>query len=489
MRIRDIAKINFGMVFCISFVLLLYAPVAAQNRQPTSKPAQSKSRQANRPTTKPTQPVSNQSSKPKNAATQPSQKTDASAQKESDAGTSAVQDSSRATPSSWLKKITSFKEGSVLPRFSHYYEATLGMGLSDKYPYVGFSYSYIPQRLGFNASLVKGISTTSASLMVGPTFRFGDSGKGWQVFLGVGGTVAGASAFAMHGGVRYAFDKGVLNHTESFSVTGSLQYINRDFIPTFGVNVIPATKKIGEWWGQKERRFPHHYTEAMASFGSNGLMLGANYTYIPSKVGPYISGMIGDGYTANIGGALRLTNSDAAKVDVQLYQGVGLFNGDLGGETGFRFGFGGRDAGKFGWWSIALGVNYSENHIRATAGLSWPVVGIAAVLVGSVAVGYLMSEVGGTTGTPASSTAAPSNTGTGTGSHDKKSTCKKCKGSGKCMSHGRNNSCFGTGTCQFCLGTKWIQAGGSRAACTNCNQTGKCKWCKGTGKCEACGGK
>lgn len=70
------------------------------------------------------------------------------------------------------------------------------------------------------------------------------------------------------------------------------------------------------------------------------------------------------------------------------------------------------------------------------------------------------------------------------------SSCKKCKGSGKCMSHGRNNSCFGTGVCQFCIGTGWISAGGDRTACANCkNGDGKCKWCKGTGKCEACGGK
>lgn len=474
-KMRKITRIAPGMMFFIPFVFLLCLPAEAQNKKPASKPAQTKSSQSPKSKASPAKPSVETS---KSEAIVPEKEDNAKAD-------------SNSTPPNWITNITSFKDGIALPRFSHYYEATLGIGLSDKYPYVGFSYSYIPQKIGFNASLVKGISTTSVSLMLGPTYRINESGKGWQVFFGIGGTIAGSSAFAMQGGVRYAFDNGTLNHTESLSIMGGLQYINRDFIPTLGVSVIPATKKIEEWWGEKERRFPHHYTEAMASFGSGGFMLGTNYTYIPSKVGPYISGMIGDGlWTANLGGALRLSNSNASKVDVQLYQGVGLCNGDLGGETGFRFGFGGRDEGKFGWWSIVLGVNYSENYIGATAGLSWPIVGIAAVAVGMAAVGYFMSDVGSSPSTTTTSSPTPSDASGQSGYHDKKSTCKKCKGSGKCMSHGRNSSCFGTGICQFCDGAGWNSVGGNRVPCATCkNHDGKCKWCKGTGKCEACGGK
>ena len=286
-------------------MLMVCMPVVAQNKKPSTGAAHSRPAQPNA-----------QGKKTQISSEQPKKETTKSEEvrlEKEEIPAMVLQDNGKSSFGEWFKRINSFEEGIVPPRFSNYYEATLGVGLKDNYTFLGFSYAHIPKKVGINASLVKGVGTSSISLMVGPTYRLSNAGRGWQVFAGIGGTLAGSTSLALHGGARYAFDKGDLRGTETLSLTGSLQYVNRELVPTFGISVIPATKKIEGWWGEKERRFPHHYTEAIASFGNDDFLLGTNYTYIPSKVGPYISGMMGDGlYTVNLGGALRLTNNPSS---------------------------------------------------------------------------------------------------------------------------------------------------------------------------------
>ena len=109
-------------------------------------------------------------------------------------------------------------------------------------------------------------------------------------------------------------------------------------------------------WNDKEVLFPIHYSGFVGSYHGDQFYMGANYAYVPSKLGFYgsfIYGLDGD-YYANVGPVFRLTESLDTKVDVQLYQGIGLNSGHLEGETGMRFVLGvagsmddGASAGRF----------------------------------------------------------------------------------------------------------------------------------------------
>ena len=137
---------------------------------------------------------------------------------------------------------------------------------------------------------------------------------------------------------------------------------------------------LSRMWNDEEYRFPHHYSELIGSWDAkdDALILGANYTFIPSKTGFYGSFMYGlnGSFNANVGPAFRLTNSNSTGIDIHLFQGIGINDGNLEGETGIRFGFG-RDW-KYGRWSISGSVNYTKGKIGWSAGLSWPLAGVTA---------------------------------------------------------------------------------------------------------------
>lgn len=153
------------------------------------------------------------------------------------------------------------------------------------------------------------------------------------------------------------------------------------FTVLFFVNSVSAQEFfLKKWLTDEDYRFPHHYSELIGSWDSHedALFLGANYTYIPSKMGFYGSFMIGinGSYFANVGPVIRLTDSYNTGVDIHLFQGVGISDGVIEGESGVRFGFG-RDW-KYGRWSISGSMNYTKNGIGWSAGLSWPLAGITA---------------------------------------------------------------------------------------------------------------
>lgn len=146
-------------------------------------------------------------------------------------------------------------------------------------------------------------------------------------------------------------------------------------------------------WNEKEIRFPHHYSGLIGGYSDmNELFFGANYAYVPCKIGFYGSFMYGldNSYFANIGPIVRLTDSYSTSVDVQFFQGIGLYNGHLEGESGIRFGFG-RDK-RYGKWSLSGSFNYSSVGRGFTVGLSWPLAGItaasAAIVIYAVAIAY-----------------------------------------------------------------------------------------------------
>ena len=402
-----------------------------------------------------------------------------------------------ATQQSFWKSITTFGDSTQVPRFKNYYELNYGLGLDSCKGYLGFSFTHVPQRLGFGAGAYLGLGKPSLTLLLGPAVRITSAGQGWQAFAGVGLTLADTTAFAAQAGVRYAFDRGYLRNTDYLSLSASLGYIDRQLVPMLGVSVAPATVKMSEWWDDKSIYPSRHFSEALAGFSDGKFMLGANYAYVPSKLGFYGSGLLGnDHYCANVGTVLRLTSTSSHGIDVQVFQGIGVNTGKVGGETGIRLaGF--NDGTKYGMWSLSTALNYSDDYIGLSIGLSWPTVGIVAVMAGIVI--YSWALVSSESSGSSAGTAATSGTTTGgnkaSGSSVSGSNkCPVCQGSGRCTAKPgtiyskAKDYCHGSGLCQSCQGTGWLAAGGDRADCPQCDR-GKCRHCNGSGNCSRCGGK
>ena len=144
----------------------------------------------------------------------------------------------------------------------------------------------------------------------------------------------------------------------------------------------------------QELRFPHHYSEFQVSMIDGDAMgFGANYAFVPGRIGGYGSFIIGDGWSANVGPIIRLTNSSSTSVDIHIFQGIGMINNHLSGETGIRFGFG-RDR-KFALWSLSGSLTYSNHGLVGTVGLSWPITGIAAASGLVIAYAVVVGSAGG----------------------------------------------------------------------------------------------
>lgn len=260
------------------------------------------------------------------------------------------------------------------PSFRWYVEATYSYGLTYGNSYIGVRVDYTPKRLGGNVSLSSDLGFHSLSMIAGPTYKLSGSDKGLQAFVGIGfstGLNGDGVSLAGEAGIRYAFDCGDLKKFESFSLSLAMRYLDGQYVPTVGINCIPAALTLKEMAKDDEFSFPHHYSEMMAAYGSSGFMLGLNYAYVPTHLGGYASFMYGDGMALNFGPVFRLTDGISHGVDVQLYQGIGTFYGSLGGETGIRLGFS-KDMG-YGYLSLSLGVMYSASDYAVSLGLSWPI--------------------------------------------------------------------------------------------------------------------
>lgn len=193
--------------------------------------------------------------------------------------------------------------------------------------------------------------------------------------------------------MRYCFDKGELDNTESLSLTAGLSLLNKELVPTVGISVVPAALKIDELWRKKEEGFPHHYSELTLGYGANQLLLGANYSYIPSRIGLYISSLIGldMDWGVNLGPAYRLVDPNDIDIDIIAFQGFGLFSGCFAGETGIRFGF--ADEMKYSLWSLSASMGYSKQGIYGMLGMSWPIAAYAGTVAAMV--GYAAALVMG----------------------------------------------------------------------------------------------
>ncbi len=393
------------------------------------------------------------------------------------------------------KTVTTFADSTQLPRFKHYYELNYGLGLDSCKGYLGFSFTHVPQRLGFGASAYLGLGKPSLTLLVGPAVRITPAGRGWQAFAGVGLTLADTTAFSAQAGVRYAFDRGYLAHTDYLSLSASLGYIDRQLVPMLGVSVAPASIKMSEWWDDKASYPSRYFSEALVGFCEGKLMLGTNFAYVPSKLGFYGSGLFGNGhYCANVGPVLRLTSTSSTGIDVQVFQGIGINSGKVGGETGIRLACF-NDGDKYGMWTLSTALNYSDDYIGVSFGLSWPTVGIVAVVAGIAIYSWaLVSSESSSSGSASSGGSASDGSKASSSGASGSSKCPVCQGSGNCTAKPgtiyskAKDYCHGSGLCQSCQGTGWLAAGGDKADCPQCDH-GECRHCKGSGKCSRCGGK
>lgn len=266
----------------------------------------------------------------------------------------------------------------ILPPWKYlYFEMTYGLGIDHMNHFVGAQFTSVRQMVGYNVALTGGLTSGSVTLMGGPTFRLNHGFKSLQLYLQAGGTYGfhddGGFSLAGGGGLRYGFNKKYGSKLDWFSLTLGAQYIESEIVPTLGVCIVPVTNGFSELVAG-DNRFPRHFSEITIGYGDD-LYMGANYTFLKNRLGLHTSvafGLFDGAFSFNVGPAIRLTNSKYSDLDLQLYQGIGTFDGDLGGETGLRFGFSSNR--KYGTASMSLGAIYSSDHYGVMLGMSWPLI-------------------------------------------------------------------------------------------------------------------
>ena len=96
--------------------------------------------------------------------------------------------------------------------------------------------------------------------------------------------------------------------------------------------------------------------------------IGARYTFLQNKVGPYIAlafNTAEEGGAVFAGAAHRFLDESASDLDLQVYGGLGLIYGQsLGGEVGVRFGWKGDSP--VSHWDFGVGCQFMHGCIVPT---------------------------------------------------------------------------------------------------------------------------
>lgn len=152
---------------------------------------------------------------------------------------------------------------------------------------------------------------------------------------------------------------------------------------------VPARDPFPKEEVQKE--FSQHFADLYVGFGcsrseggafagSGDTWLGFSYTWIGGRIGPYLSlgTDFGERHTLSAGIAYRLTSPRTASLDWQLYGGVGMVAGALGGEVGTRLGW--RSASRLSRWDIGAGCQFTAGAIIPTVSVGLYIWGIPALV-------------------------------------------------------------------------------------------------------------
>lgn len=311
---------------------------------------------------------------------------------------------------------------------NHFFEGYYGIDMK-KRNYVGANYGYVSHHLGAHVTGMYGIDTEDGMLAVGPLFRLTDDYKALdlQLYGGVGAAYFKSKddyKFGVAGdlGLRFAFNNESKMSWWSFSL--ACKYYNRNFIPSFGISLMPVGLLSFLADTDDEDDFPCYYFEVLAGYSTaykskgadDAVMLGGTYGWIRSHLGVYGTFLYGldNSVAMTAGPVIRLTNDDY-KLDLQLYGGIGwghysrdysksvyvpggYYDGywttktgtkkedKFAGDFGLRFGFKNSGYSRFAWWSFTTGCMMYGSQIVPTVGMSLGIAGVAA-LVGATAVG------------------------------------------------------------------------------------------------------
>ena len=122
-----------------------------------------------------------------------------------------------------------------------------------------------------------------------------------------------------------------------------------------------------------DKEFTRHFADAYLGFCigeycSEEYFIGARYTYLQNKVGPYIAlafNTADEGGAVFAGAAYRFLDENASDLDLQAYGGIGLIYGQsLGAEVGVRFGWKGDS--KVSHWDFGVGCQFMQGCIVPT---------------------------------------------------------------------------------------------------------------------------
>lgn len=161
---------------------------------------------------------------------------------------------------------------------------------------------------------------------------------------------------------------------------------------------IPERKTVRS----EERSFCNHFVDCYAGFSctkeyggqyefSDDCWLGFTYTWVGSRVGPYVSAgfNLDGGYSVIGGAAFRLTDPRTASLDWQLYGGAGLIDGGFGFDVGTRFGW--RSSSRLSHWDFGFGCQFFQGGVMPTVNVGLYIWGIPAV----IGLGLVVGSIGG----------------------------------------------------------------------------------------------
>ncbi len=130
------------------------------------------------------------------------------------------------------------------------------------------------------------------------------------------------------------------------------------------------------------------------SYYDEDCFVGLRFTYLPNRVGFYASAAYSyeESWSAFAGTAFRLTSEDNSNLDLHLYAGGGLVDGEVGaGELGLRFGWKGH--GKMSLCDLSVGCQFFDHCIAPTVSVGFAIWGVPVAIGVCIVAGVVMSAL------------------------------------------------------------------------------------------------
>jgi len=108
---------------------------------------------------------------------------------------------------------------------------------------------------------------------------------------------------------------------------------------------------------------------------------GLSYTWLENRVGAYVSAGISVDdimFSLVAGPAVRLTNPESSRIDLQVYGGAGIMGGGFAVDAGLRFGW--RCQHDISMWDFGLGCQYHDRTFTPTVSVGLCIWGIPVTI-------------------------------------------------------------------------------------------------------------